>query len=109
MPRITAEQHAALQMIYQEFALQRDWPRGSGELHGPTVWKRLIIAAWERTQGHHAEVYPAIDGAGHDVVYRRQSRLNIAEASELIEFAKYMAGELEVKLREPQPKERQAA
>lgn len=102
MPRVTVDQHAALQMIYQEFALQRDWPRGSGELHGPTVWKRLIIAAWERTQGHAAEILPAIDGQGSDIVYRRQSRLNIAEASELIEFAKAMAVELEVELREQQ-------
>jgi hypothetical protein len=108
MPRITNDQHAALHMIYQDFALQRDWPRGSGQLYGPTVWKRLIIAAWERTQGHPAEIYPAIDGTGNDVVYRRQSRLNIAEASELIEFAKYMAVELEVTLHEPAPQERAA-
>lgn len=110
MVRVTLEQHAALQMIYQDFALQRDWPRGSGQLHGPTVWKRLIIAAWERTQGHAAEFYPAIDGAGVDAIYRRQSRLNRSEASEVIEFAKSVAAELDVVLHEPEPKqERKAA
>jgi hypothetical protein len=68
----------------------------------------MLIAAWERTQGNHAEYYPALDGQGMDVVYRRQSRLNIVEGSDLIEFAKYMATELEVVLHEPKKEEEHA-
>lgn len=99
MPRATQAQHAMLQSIYEDFARQRDWPRGSGERHGPKVWKGLLIAAWERTQNYTVITLPAIDGAGTDFIYRRQSRLNQKEASELIEFARSAAVELDVSLR----------
>ena len=98
----TVEQNDALHAILAEIAAQRDWPRGTGQMLDIEQWKRLMMAAWERTQGRHADLYPALDGHGADVVYRRSSRLNKHEFSELIEFAKAMAVELDVELHEPE-------
>lgn len=66
-------------------------------------WKRLLVAAWERTQDYSVKVLPALDGQGIDVIYRRTSRLSKQEMSELTEFATAWAVDNGVKLREPDP------
>lgn len=83
----TSEQNGALFAVCSDLSRGRDWPRGSGVYITPKAWKQLLIAAWERVEGRPAEFYPALDGQGFDVVYRRSSRLSSAESSELIEFA----------------------
>lgn len=109
----TVEQNAAMHAVLAEIAAQRDWPRGTGQLLDVDQWKRLMMAAWERAQGQHAEIFPAVDGQGIDVVYRRSSRLNKYEASELIEYMKAWAVDNGVVLHEPeqdqQPAQRRAA
>jgi hypothetical protein len=67
---------------------------------GCWAWKRLFTAAWERANQRPAQFYPALDGAGFDVVYRRTSRMNKAELSELIEYVVSWAIDKNVKLRE---------
>lgn len=94
------EQSNAFHAICHDFSQQLDWPRGSGVKIDTIPWKRLLIAAWERTHGRRAEIYPALDGQGFDVVYRRSSRLSKHEMSELIEFARAWGAENGAVLRE---------
>jgi len=95
------EQNDALHAKLTDIAEQLDWPRGSGQKLSVEQWKRLCLAAWERTQGRSAEVFPALDGHGFDVVYRRSSRLNKSEASELLEYLTAWATDNNVVLHDP--------
>lgn len=99
--RSTNDQLAALNAICGDISKQRDWPRGSGQMLDGGRWKRLIVAAWERAQGNLVDFYPAIDGEGFDIVFRRTSRLSKQETSDLIEFARAWAANEGVTLREP--------
>jgi len=90
---ITEPQKVALQMLCMDIDRQRDWPAGSGHHVGARKWKQLLILAWERYHEREAELLPAIDGDGFDVVYRRDSRLSRTEASELLAFADAWAAE----------------
>lgn len=49
-------------------------------------WKRLLTAAWCRAHKEGAEMVPAIDGHGFDVLYRRTSKLSRRECADLSEF-----------------------
>jgi hypothetical protein len=98
----TPEQNDALHATLADIAAQRDWPRGTGQMLTVEQWKRLMVAAWERTEGRRAEIFPAVDGQGIDVVYQRTSRLNKHEASELIEYVKAWAITEGVVLHDPQ-------
>lgn len=86
-------QNGAFHALCAEIDRALDWPRGSGLKIGVLPWKRLLVAAWERTHGRRAELYPALDGEGFDVVYKRSSRLSKKEMSELLEFANAWAAE----------------
>lgn len=83
----TVEQNGLFHLLCTTLSKQCDWPRNSGKKISVLAWKRLLISAWERAHGRAAEFYPALDGAGFDVVYRRSSRLSKKEFSELQEFA----------------------
>lgn len=93
----TVEQNAKLHAVLQDIAHQKQW---SGKWLDIEAWKRLMVAAWERANGHSAEFYPALDGSGFDVVYRRTSRMNKNEMIELIEYAQAWAIDNGVKLSE---------
>lgn len=115
MRRATPAQHAALQMVCEDIALQLRWPNIDGELvlMGPDAWAQLFILSYDRAHGGDGTLMQAIDGHGFDgrgfdpVRRRKRSRLNIAEGSEVIEFALAFAIEHKVKLREK--KQRRAA
>ena len=62
-----------------------------------------MVAAFEREKGRHVEVYPAIDGHGVDVVYRRTSRMTQEVIRELIHFAEAWAIDQGVVLKELEP------
>ena len=96
----TTEKNARFHAVMGELSAQRDWPRGSGQYIDIEVWKRLIVAAYERAHGRHAEMYPAIDGDGMDVVYRRTSRMAQQEMRDLIDYAESWAVENGVTLKE---------
>lgn len=89
----THGQNGAFHALCSEIDTQLDWPRGSGLKIGVLPWKRLLIAAWERTHGRPAEFFPSIDGVGFDCVYRRSSRLSKKEMSGLLEFSNAWAAE----------------
>lgn len=60
---------------------------GRRQEHDVETWKRLLTAAWLRARGESdADMLPALDGRGVDVIYRKTSKLNRAEFSELCEF-----------------------
>lgn len=91
------EQNAKLHALLHDVASQKQW---AGKWLDIEAWKRLFVAAWERSEGRPAEFYPAIDGVGFDVVYRRTSRMNKNEMTELIEYATAWAVQNGVQLQE---------
>lgn len=91
------EQNDKLHAILSDISKQHKW---AGQFLDIEAWKRLMVAAWERANGHSAEFYPALDGHGLDVVYRRTSRMNKSEMSELVEYATAWAVEQGIKLQE---------
>jgi hypothetical protein len=93
----TIEQNDKLHALLHDISTQKQW---AGQWLDIEASKRLMTAAWERSNGRAAEIYPALDQAGFDVVYRRTSRMNKAELSELIEFATAWAIEQGVTLQE---------
>lgn len=96
----STEKNARVHAVMGELAAQRDWPHGSGKYIDIEAWKRLMVSAYERAHGRSAEFYPAIDGAGFDVVYRRTSRMAQDEMRELIDFSESWALENGVSLKD---------
>jgi hypothetical protein len=84
----SVEKNAHLHAVLGEISKQKQW---GGKWLDIEAWKRLMVAAWERGHGRHAEFYPALDGQGFDVVYRRTSRMAEEEIRELIVFAEAWA------------------
>jgi hypothetical protein len=91
------EQNSKLHALLADISRQKQW---AGQWIDVEAWKRLLTAAWERAEGRSAEFYPALDGAGFDVVWRRTSRMNKQEMISLIEYAQAWAVENGVKLSE---------
>ncbi len=48
------------------------------------TWKRLCTAAWLREEGEQAQLIPALDGNGFDVVFVHTSKLNMTQCASLI-------------------------
>jgi hypothetical protein len=91
------EKNAHLHAVLGQKSKQKQW---AGKWLDVEAWKRLVVAAYERAHGRTAEFYPAIDGQGFDVVYRRTSRMAEEEIREVIMFAESWALENGVELRE---------
>lgn len=91
------EQNAKLHALLSDISRQKQW---AGQYLDVEAWKRLLVAAWERAEKRGAEIYPSIDGAGFDVVYRRTSRMNKSEMIDLIEFATAWAVQNGIKIEE---------
>jgi hypothetical protein len=66
-----------------DIARQIEWV---GKKRDTDTWKRLLTAAWLRARGEHAEILPALDGHGVDVVFERTSKLSRAECVELSDY-----------------------
>jgi len=79
----SSEQNALLHAALTEVAATTEW---AGKKRDVEVWKRLLTAAWLRARGESVELLPALDGHGVDVVFRRTSKLTIAECTELIDY-----------------------
>jgi hypothetical protein len=93
----TLEQNDKYHALVTDIAKQKQW---MGQVRSVPVWKQLISAAYERTQDRHAEILPAIDGHGFDVVYWSSARRTKKDMSGLIEFTTAWAVQNEVKLSE---------
>lgn len=95
----SVEKNAHLHALLGEISKQKKW---AGQWLDIEAWKRLMVAAFERAKGRSAEIYPAIDGQGFDVVYRRTSRMAQEEIRELILYVEAWAIDNDVVLREPE-------
>jgi hypothetical protein len=84
----STEKNAHLHAILGAISKQRQW---AGKWLDIEAWKRLMVSAYERANGRQAEFYPALDGQGFDVVYRRTSRMSQEEIRELIHFSEAWA------------------
>lgn len=89
----TEAQNGQLHALCTDLSKQCDWPRGSGNKIGVVAWKRLLIASWERAHERVAEIYPALDGHGFDVVYTRTSRMSRQEMEGVLHFGNVFAAE----------------
>lgn len=96
----TTEKNSRFHAVMGELSSQVDWPRGSGKYLDIEAWKRLMVSAFERANKRPADFYPAIDGHGFDVVYRRTSRMSQQEMRDLIDFAESWAIENGVVLKD---------
>jgi hypothetical protein len=90
--------NAHLHAVLGAVSAQKKW---HGKYLDIEAWKRLFIAAFEREKGHEIEMYPAIDGAGMDIVFRRSSWMSQEEIRELIHFVEALAVEWGVDISRP--------
>jgi hypothetical protein len=95
----STEKNAHLHAVLGAISSQKQW---AGKWLGIEQWKRLMVAAFEREKGHSAELYPALDGQGMDIVYRRTSLMSQEEIRELIHFAEAWAVENGVDIGTPE-------
>ena len=93
----SGEQNSKLHAVLNDIASQKQW---AGQWLDVEAWKRLMVAAWERSEGRSVEIYPAIDGKGMDFVYRHTARMNKQEMIDLIEYATAWAVENGVRIAE---------
>lgn len=91
------EANSKLHAVIHDIAEQKEW---AGKKLDAESWKRLLVAAWCRANGQGADVVPAVDGHGFDVIYRRTSRMNKQELSELLEYIQAWAVDNGVELQE---------
>ena len=89
------EQSKRFHAICSDVAKQKQW--GGAWLDGE-AWKRLFVCAWMRATDRQAELLPAIDGHGFDVLYRRTSKLGKSEMSELIDYVAAWAADNDVRI-----------
>ena len=95
----TSEQNSKLHATIADIAGQKKW---AGETLDLDTWKRLLTAAWARATGERVSMYPALDGHGIEVLYRKTSRLSKQEMSELLEFVQAWAVDQGVRLSAPE-------
>lgn len=105
---VSEPQKVAFQLICKSIDEQLDWPHGSGHHIGEKKWAQLIMLAYERYHEREAEVLPAIDGDGWDVVYKRFGRLTKEEGAEVLAFADAWAADHDV-VRSRSGRERRAS
>ena len=82
-PRRTSPENRLLHVLIGELSRKLEW---AGAKRDDETWKRLLVAAWCRVDGKGAEILPALDGHGVDIVPARTSRLSKRDCAELIEF-----------------------
>ena len=97
--RRSGDQNALLHAALSDVARQCEW---AGRKWDVEEWKRLMTAAWCRTRNEGAQMIPAIDGQGFDVLYQRTSKLTKRECSDLCEYILAWGTERGVAWAEPQ-------
>lgn len=82
-PKRTLPENALLHTIISELAKKVEW---AGKKRDVETWKRLLVAAWCRSNGKPIEILPALDGNGVELIPVRTSGLGKRACAELIEF-----------------------
>jgi len=86
---MTAEQHAAVEAVYEDISAQLDYPPGSGEMWDEWSWHQIMLGLFAEAQGWPLPRFvPSESGAPIPVMRQKQSRLTKRQGSDLIEFAK---------------------
>lgn len=81
--RRTLSQNDKLHALLTEISKEIEW---AGKKRDVDCWKRLLVAAWLRSRNENVELLPALDGMGVDIIFRKTSKMNKAELSELIDY-----------------------
>lgn len=90
----TAEQNAKLHAMLMDISRQVEH---AGKKWNVLIWKRLCTAAWLREIGESAQMIPAIDGNGFDVIYEKTSKLGVKKCASLIEWVQAFGAEHQVR------------
>lgn len=79
----SGDQNRALHGMLSDIARQVEH---YGKKFDVETWKRLCTAAWLREEGEQAQLIPALDGQGFDLVFARTSKLTVAQCASLLEW-----------------------
>jgi hypothetical protein len=90
----TDEQNAKLHAMLGDIARQVEH---AGKKWNVLIWKRLCTAAWLREMGESAQLIPALDGNGFDVIYEKTSKLGVKKCASLIEWVAAFGAESQVR------------
>lgn len=82
-PKRTLAENALLHVLISELAGKLEW---AGKKRDTETWKRLLVAAWMRSEGKPVEILPALDGHGVELIPVRTSKLGKRACADLIEF-----------------------
>lgn len=72
-----------------------------GKTFDVETWKRLCTAAWLREEGEQAQLIPAIDGKGFDLVFARTSKLTVKQCASLLEWVFAYGAQMGVRWTQP--------
>lgn len=98
---MSAEQHSAVEAVYEDLAGQLDYPPSSGEMWDAWSWHQIILGLFAEAQGWPLPRFvPSESGAPIPVMRQKQSRLTKRQGSDLIEFAKAYGGNRGAVIRE---------
>jgi len=90
----SVEQNAKLHACLADIAKQVEH---AGKKWNVTIWKRLCTASWLREMGENAQMIPALDGNGFDVIYEKTSKLGVKKCASLIEWVLAFGAEHQVR------------
>jgi hypothetical protein len=82
-PKRNLDINAALHATLGEIAERVLW---AGQRWDIEAWKRLLVAAWSRAEGHAMRMAPALDGAGVDVIYSPTSKMTQEQMRDLMGY-----------------------
>jgi hypothetical protein len=98
---MTAEQHSAVEAVYEDLACQLDYPPNSGQMWDSWSWHQIMIGLFAEEQGWELPKFvPTPKGVPIPVMRQKQSRLTKRQGSDLIEFAKAYGGNRGAVIRE---------
>jgi len=93
--RRSEAENKLLHALISHIAQHHEW---AGQKRTTDCWKRLLIASWCRAAGESVEMLPALDGHGYDIIWRKSSRLTVAECADLIEWIMCWCAENDIAL-----------
>lgn len=96
------EQNSKLHALLHDISTQKQW---AGHWLDVEDWKRLLVAAFERANNEAARIFPAVDGKGIDIIYRRTHRMSKQEMIDLISYVESWAIDHGIRLTDTPPLE----
>lgn len=90
----SGDQNRALHAMLSDISRQVEH---YGKRFDVETWKRLCTAAWLREEGEQAQLIPALDGQGFDLVFARTSKLTIKQCASLLEWISAYGSQASVK------------